>query len=49
MRMLCTRRHSFGNIVGHVQNVSNIASLGAWIGEQFDPRITWDDVKWVKD
>ena len=47
--MLGTKRHSFGNVVGHAQNVSDVSSLSAWTAEQFDPRLSWDDVKWIKD
>ena len=47
--MLRTRRHSFGNLVGHVKEVSDLRSLAAWTNEQFDPRLNWDDVKWVKE
>jgi L-lactate dehydrogenase (cytochrome) len=47
--MLGTKRHSFGNLVGHVEAVSNMSSLAAWTNEQFDPRLSWDDVKWVKE
>jgi L-lactate dehydrogenase (cytochrome) len=47
--MLGTKRHTFGNLVGHVEAVSNMSSLAAWTNEQFDPRLSWDDVKWVKE
>ncbi len=47
--MAGTRRHTFGNLVGHVEAVSNMASLASWTNEQFDPRLSWDDVKWVKE
>jgi isopentenyl diphosphate isomerase/L-lactate dehydrogenase-like FMN-dependent dehydrogenase len=47
--MLGTRRHTFGNLVGHVESVSDMKSLAAWTNEQFDPRLSWDDVKWVKE
>lgn len=47
--MLGTQRRSFGNIVGHVKNVSDMSSLGAWTAEQFDPALSWDDVQWVKE
>jgi isopentenyl diphosphate isomerase/L-lactate dehydrogenase-like FMN-dependent dehydrogenase len=47
--MLATRRHTFRNLVGHVESVSDMKSLAAWTNEQFDPRLSWDDVKWVKD
>ena len=46
--MLGTRRHGFGNIVGHVKGVDNMGSLSAWTTAQFDPRLTWDDVAWIK-
>ena len=46
--MLGTQRRGFGNIVGHVKGVSDMADLSAWTQTQFDPRLTWDDVEWVK-
>ncbi|APW44897.1 alpha-hydroxy acid oxidase [Rhodoferax saidenbachensis] len=46
--MLGTRRHTFGNLVGHVEAVSDMSSLAAWTNEQFDPRLSWPDVEWVK-
>ncbi|MFB2608380.1 alpha-hydroxy-acid oxidizing protein, partial [Rhizobium phaseoli] len=47
--MLQTRRRTFGNIIGHAKNVSNITSLAAWTHEQFDPRLSWADVAWIKE
>ncbi|WP_024537481.1 alpha-hydroxy acid oxidase [Comamonas badia] len=46
--MAGTRRRSFGNLVGHVKGVSDMNSLAAWTNEQFDPRLSWADVDWVK-
>src|SRR5260221_1987365 len=46
--MLGTHRRSFGNIVGHAKNVGDLSSLTAWTTEQFDPRLSWADVEWVK-
>ena len=46
--MAGTRRHTFGNLVGHVKDVSDMNSLAAWTNEQFDPRLSWADVEWVK-
>ncbi len=46
--MLGTRHRQFGNVVGHVKGVSDLSSLGAWTAEQFDPRLSWDDVAWIK-
>ncbi len=47
--MAGTRRHTFRNLVGHVEAVSNMSSLAAWTNEQFDPRLSWADVAWVKE
>jgi L-lactate dehydrogenase (cytochrome) len=47
--MLRTKRRSFGNIVGHADNVSNLASLADWTNEQFDPHLSWKDVEWIKE
>jgi len=46
--MLGTKRHAFGNIIGHVANVENMASFSSWIAEQFDPTLSWDDVRWFR-
>ena len=46
--MAGTKRRSFGNLVGHVKGVSDMSSLAAWTNEQFDPRLSWPDIEWVK-
>ncbi len=47
--MAKTNRRTFRNIVGHAQGVSDMSALHSWTAEQFDPKLSWDDVKWVKD
>lgn len=47
--MLGTRRHGFGNIVGHVSGVADMSSLASWTASQFDPTLNWQDVEWVKN
>ncbi|MDP2802812.1 MAG: alpha-hydroxy acid oxidase [Phreatobacter sp.] len=47
--MLGTRRRTFGNIVGHAKGVDDMSSLSSWTSQQFDPALSWDDVKWIKD
>jgi len=49
MNMLGTKRRSFGNIVGHAKGVEDLSSLSSWTEEQFDPRLSWDDVARIKD
>jgi L-lactate dehydrogenase (cytochrome) len=46
--MLGTRRRGFGNIVGHATGIGDMRSLGAWTARQFDPKLNWDDVQWIK-
>jgi len=48
MGMLGTPRRQFGNIVGHVKGVSDMANLSSWTAEQFDPQLNWGDVEWIK-
>ena len=48
MGMLQTPRRSFGNIVGHASEVSDMSSLASWTAQQFDPALSWDDVQWIK-
>ena len=46
--MARTKRHGFGNLIGHAKGVSDMSSLGTWTKEQFDPRLDWNDVEWIK-
>jgi len=48
MGMAGTRRRQFGNIHGHVKGVTDMSNLGAWTADQFDPRLNWGDVEWIK-
>lgn len=47
--MLATKRREFRNIVGHIDSVVDMGSLSEWTADQFDPKLSWDDVKWIKD
>lgn len=48
MGMLGTNRRTFGNIVGHAKNVTDVSSLSSWTAEQFDPSLSWKDLEWIK-
>ena len=48
LNMLRTRNRQFGNIVGHAKGVDDISSLVDWTRDQFDPRLSWQDVAWIK-
>lgn len=45
IEMLNAKRREFGNIVGHVDGISDASSLGAWTAEQFDPSLDWAKVE----
>ncbi|PSH59159.1 MULTISPECIES: alpha-hydroxy acid oxidase [Phyllobacterium] len=47
--MLKTQRRTFRNIVGHAKGVGDLSSLSTWTAEQFDPRLSWNDVAWIKE
>ena len=47
--MLGTKRRGFGNIIGHVKDVDDPASLFQWTAEQFDPLLNWKKVEKIRD
>jgi L-lactate dehydrogenase (cytochrome) len=49
LQMLQTKRHSFGNIVGHIDGITDMSSLAVWAAESFDPKLDWDYVKEIKE
>ncbi len=49
MGMLKTKRRSFGNIIGHAKDISDMTTLSHWTHSQFDPKLSWSDVAWIKE
>ena len=45
LKMLGTKRRTFGNLIGHAKNVNDISSLSSWTSEQFDPKLDWETIK----
>ncbi|MDH5454082.1 MAG: alpha-hydroxy-acid oxidizing protein [Paracoccaceae bacterium] len=43
--MLGTKRRFFGNIVGHVDGVTDPSSLSAWTAEKFDHALNWQKIE----
>ena len=39
---------TFGNLAGHVKGMDNVNQLAKWVGDQFDPALSWKDVEWIK-
>lgn len=46
--MARTRNRQFGNIVGHIEGISDMSSLSAWAAESFDPKLDWQRVMDIK-
>ena len=49
MGMAGAKRREFGNLVGHVKGVTDLASLGAYTAEQFEPALDWGKVAKLKE
>jgi L-lactate dehydrogenase (cytochrome) len=47
--MLGTKRRTFRNIAGHVKNATNLRNLTIWTREQFELKLNWKDVSWIKN
>lgn len=48
MQMLQTDKRTFRNVAGHAKNVNDLSSLSLWTASQFDPKLNWNDVEWIK-
>jgi L-lactate dehydrogenase (cytochrome) len=46
--MLGTRRHGFGNIMGHVKGLTNMGTLSEWTHSQFDPTLDWGSIDFIR-
>jgi L-lactate dehydrogenase (cytochrome) len=46
--MMGTKNRTFGNIVGHVKDVSNLADLSHWANSQFDQTLDWSSVEFIR-
>jgi L-lactate dehydrogenase (cytochrome) len=46
--MLGTKNRQFGNIMGHVKDVGNLADLSHWANHQFDQTLDWSSVEFIR-
>jgi L-lactate dehydrogenase (cytochrome) len=46
--MLGTKNRNFGNIMGHVKDVGNLADLSHWANHQFDQTLDWSSVEFIR-
>ncbi|ODT30155.1 MAG: alpha-hydroxy-acid oxidizing enzyme [Kaistia sp. SCN 65-12] len=49
LKMAGTKHRTFGNIVGHAKGVGDLSSLASWTNEQFDQKLSWKDVEWIRE
>jgi L-lactate dehydrogenase (cytochrome) len=40
---------TFGNLTAAVPDAGSLPEFKAWVDSQFDPRITWNDLAWVRE
>lgn len=41
--------HTVGNLAHLVPNPTDLNAYKNWIDSQFDPSVTWEDIKWLRD
>jgi L-lactate dehydrogenase (cytochrome) len=46
--VLLGKRHTLGNLASFFPK-DGIGALSEWVGGQFNPAITWEDIDWVRD
>jgi L-lactate dehydrogenase (cytochrome) len=49
IEMMSAKRRSFGNIIGHIEGISDPTSLSTWAAESFDPSLDWGKVAKIKE
>ncbi len=40
---------TFGNLIDAVPDANSLTDFKGWVDNQFDPSITWGDIKWIRD
>lgn len=41
--------HHFGSLTDRVVNPNDLRAFKAWLDGQFDPRVTWADIRWLRE
>lgn len=47
--MLGTKRHGFGNVMGHAAGVKTLRDASDWVSSQHDPSFNWNDIAWIRE
>jgi L-lactate dehydrogenase (cytochrome) len=48
LRVLFGKRRTFGNLAARMGDSAGLTTLSEWIGSQFDPSVTWQEVDWIR-
>ena len=40
--------HTFGNLAAAIPEARGVADFWPWVGRNFDPSLTWDDLDWIR-
>ncbi|MBV8593703.1 MAG: L-lactate dehydrogenase [Caulobacteraceae bacterium] len=43
------RPHTLGSLAGAMGDLRGLGQYWGWIGRNFDPSVTWDDIAWIRD
>jgi L-lactate dehydrogenase (cytochrome) len=46
--ILTAKRRTFGNLANRLAKPSGLKTLSEWIGSQFDPSVTWNELDWLR-
>lgn len=46
---ICGRPHTLGNVAPVLKGKTGIEDFFAWMGANFDPSVTWDHLRWVRE
>lgn len=42
------RPHTFGNLAAASKKLKGVTEFASWVGANFDPGVTWNDLDWVR-
>jgi L-lactate dehydrogenase (cytochrome) len=48
LKLLRSKRRSFGNIESYLKDKRNLAGAGAWANDHFDQSLNWRDIEWIR-
>jgi L-lactate dehydrogenase (cytochrome) len=48
LKLLMSKRRSFGNIESYLKDKRNFAGAGAWANDHFDQSLNWRDIDWIR-